>query len=423
MHPVQTYNPVTMALSICARASVSLRASWAAAFLIPICLVCMAGPVGAQGVSAAQRTGAWEFLMGADISSLQQIENRGGVYREEGIRRDLLDILKNHGFNSIRLRVWHTPPAGYCGLDSTLIMAGRVKAEGMVLLLDLHYSDTWADPGKQAKPEAWEGLAFHDLKDSVFEYTRSVFCRMKDLGMLPDMVQLGNEITCGMLWDDGRVCGGFDGPGRWKNLAELLAAGLEGMDAALGPGDSVRVMLHIDRGADMTGGLRFYDRILAEGIDFDLMGLSYYPWWHGTLDGVEATLDTLARRYEKDIIIVETAYPWTLDWYDDTHNLVGLPEHIHPGYPATPAGQEAFLSDLIEIVAGTYAGRGRGVFYWAPEFIAVTGLGSPWENLTLFDFEGNLLPSISAFQRRAETGGGAESTHNPYAPSRIRPVD
>ena len=151
----------------------------------------------------------------------------------------------------------------------------------------------------------------------------------------------------------------------------------------------------------------------ARGVAFDVIGLSYYPWWHGTLEEVETNLDSLARRYGKNIIIAETAYPWTLGWHDGTHNIVGLAEQTLPGYPATVAGQEAFLADLADIVYRVPGSRGRGIFYWAPDYIAVPGMGSPWENLTLFDFEGGVLPSASAFE-------AALRREDPEWPSRRR---
>lgn len=353
-----------------------------------------AGPPGARAGSIQAADG---FIKGADVSFLQEIENHGGIFRENGTPKDLLDILGDHGFNYARLRIWHTPPAGYCGMDSTLLMAAKIKAKSLGLLLDFHYSDTWADPGKQSKPKAWGDLTFGALKDSVYEYTRLVMARLKSRNTLPDMVQIGNEVICGLLWDDGRVCGTFDTPGQWANLGELVAAGVRGVDAALGSADSTRIMIHIDRGADIGGITWFFDNFVTQGIDFDVIGLSYYPWWHGKLDEVEAALDSVARRYDKDVVIVETAYPWTLDWYDDMHNIIGLPKQLHPGYPATVSGQRTFIADLIDIVAGTPAYRGRGVFYWAPEYISVPGMGSSWENLTLFDFKGDLLPSVAAF--------------------------
>jgi arabinogalactan endo-1,4-beta-galactosidase len=372
-----------------------------------ICLVALFSLMWAWGCvpgapqARCDSTEAAEFIKGADISFLQEIEEQGGVFKEDGTDKDLLDVLKDHGFNYARLRIWHTPEHGYCGLDSTLIMAARIKSKDLGLLLDFHYSDTWADPGKQYKPGAWQGIGFDALKDSVFEYTRLVVSRLKNQNTLPDMVQIGNEITCGILWDTGRVCGRFDTPGRWASLGNLIARGIEGVRAALGPGDSVSIMIHIDRGADFDGSIWFFDNLLAQGIDFDIIGLSYYPWWHGTMDRVESNLDTLARRYRKDIVVVETAYPWTLDWYDHVHNLVGLPGQLLPAYTATVEGQGAFLADLMDIISGTPSCRGRGIFYWAPEYISTVRMGSPWENLALFDFEGNLLSSVAAFDSAA----------------------
>ncbi len=337
------------------------------------------------------------FIKGADISFLQEVEANGGVFTEGGAPMDAIDILTGHGFNYARLRIWHSPSGGYNDLAHTLVMARRAKQRNLGLLLDIHYSDTWADPGKQHKPASWAGLSFPALKDSVYEYTRGVVAELKAQDTTPDMVQIGNEIICGMLWDEGRVCGGWDIPGQWEKLGGLVAEGIRGVRDATDPADSVRIVIHVDRGGDMAGSIWFFDRLLAEGIDFDVIGQSFYPWWHGTLGDLEANLDTLAGRYGKDIAIVETAYPWTLGWHDDEHNMVGLPEHLHDGYPATVEGQGLFLSDLMEVVAGVRESRGLGIFYWAPDWISSPGKGSAWENVALFDFEGEVLGSVSAF--------------------------
>ncbi len=341
--------------------------------------------------------GESHLVKGGDVSFLEQVEDGGGVYTENGEPADLLEILGNHGFNFVRLRVWVDPPDGYCDLESTLRAAARAKEAGLGLLIDLHYSDTWADPGRQSKPAAWSGATGEALRDSVRGYTTAVIAALGAQGTLPDMVQIGNEVTCGMLWDDGRVCDSFDTDGQWDAFAGLVAAGIEGVENAVGPDDDVQTMIHIDRGGDNAACRWFYDNLLARGVDFDLVGLSFYPWWHGDLDDLGANLADLSQRYGKGIVIVETAYPWTLDWCDDTGNIVGPSADLLPGYPATVEGQRAFLSDLMAVVAGLPDGRGVGIFYWEPEWITAPSSGSAWENVTLFDFSGEVLTSIGAF--------------------------
>ncbi len=366
------------------------------------------------GVAAA------DFIRGADLSSVPQVESAGGVFSEDGGPRDILDILRDHGFNFARLRLWHAPVDGACGLQPTLEMAGRIRAAGMGFLLDIHYSDTWADPGRQEIPAAWKGLPFPALRDSVYRYTFGVMTALKDADAVPEMVQIGNEITCGMLWDAGRVCGGFDTPGQWDHLAALLEDAARGIADALSPADTVRIMVHIDRGGDGAGAVRFLDRLARRGVRFDVIGLSYYPWWHGTLGDLGAALDTLAARYDRDIVVVEAAYPWTLDWKDGTHNSVGLAGQLLDGYPATVAGQQAFYSDLLGLVAGARSNRGAGVFLWEPGWISTPEAGSPGENLTLFDFSGALLGSIAAFER-GPSGANRETHSSAPRPDRMTP--
>ncbi len=344
--------------------------------------------------SAVERT---EFIKDVDVSVLLEVEEHGGSFKENGIPKDALQIFKDHSINFIRLRIWHTPVYGYNNLDRILIMASRIKSLGLKFLLDFHYSDTWADPGQQIKPASWGNLTFQALKDSVYQYTRHVITALMNQNTLPDMVQLGNEIICGMLWDDGRVCDQYNTPQQWAQLAELINEGARGISESLDPGDTVKVMIHIDRGGDNPGSQWFFNHLLAHNVEFDIIGLSYYPWWHGTLSDLEFNTHDLAQRYGKEIILVEIAYPWTLDWYDNTHNIVGDSSQLHPGYSATVEGQSSFLSDLIDIVRNIPNNKGLGLFYWAPEWISVLQLGSPWENVTLFDFTGELLSSISAF--------------------------
>lgn len=354
------------------------------------------------------QTDSTEFIKGADVSFIPQIEDLGGVYKVNRVSQDPLKIFKDHGFNFIRLKLWHTPSENYNNLEKVLYMAKRIKDGDLKFLLNVHYSDTWADPGRQRKPAAWVGVPFEALKDSVYQYTKNVMRALCDQQTLPDMVQIGNEITPGMLWDDGRVGGSFDTPQQWSKLGELIKAGIRGVRESCGAGDSVRIMIHLDRGGDNAACRWYFDNLLAQGVEFDIIGLSYYPWWHGTLNAVRANLDNLALRYGKDLVIAETAYPWTLQWFDNRNNIVGSANQLHAGYPATVDGQAAFLRELIKIVRNVKNERGRGLFYWAPEYISVQPLGSSWENNTLFDFNNNALSSMDVFMDFASGVDGVD---------------
>jgi|GEM_PF-170892 len=358
--------------------------------LLPLC--------NGNGMTPADVPGdSLPFVKGGDVSLIPQIEDLGGQYTVDGQPTDPLQILKDHGFTAIRLKLWHSPEEDYNTLEKVSAMARRIDSLGMQFMLDFHYSDTWADPGKQYKPEAWEGLPFETLVDSVYEYTKRVVRTLYDQGTTPDMVQIGNEIISGMLWDDGRVGGEYDTPAQWENLGDLVNAGIRGVEESCPVGDSVQIVIHIDRGGDNGGSRWFFDNLQAEGVDFDIIGQSFYPWWHGTLDDVRSNLNDLAVRYDKDIMVVETAYPWTLNGADNRGNIVGRANQLHEGYPASVNGQKAFLSDLMDIIRNVKNGRGKGIFYWAPTYISVQPLGSPWENLALFDFQGNALPSLDVF--------------------------
>jgi arabinogalactan endo-1,4-beta-galactosidase len=338
-----------------------------------------------------------EFIKGVDVSTLLQIEDNSGVFKENGNVKDPILIFKDHGIDYVRLKIWHTPTADYDNLQKVLIAAQRIKSNGLKFLLNIHYSDWWADPANQTKPSAWVNLGFQSLKDSVYSYTKNVITTLKSFNVLPDMVQIGNEIICGMLWNDGRICEQYNTPQQWANLGSLIKEGIRGVNDAIDLNDSVKIMIHTDRGGDNDGARWFYDGLLAQNVHFDIIGLSYYPWWQGTLNDLQNNLNDLAIRYGKEIIVVETAYPWTLSWDDNTTNLVGNASQLLAGYSATVQGQKDFLVDLINIVSNTTAGKGVGVFYWEPDWISTQTFGSPWENLAMFDFTCELLTSISAF--------------------------
>ncbi len=348
------------------------------------------------------------YLVGGDMSFLHRIENRGGVFWENGVARDALEIFREHGFNTVRLRIWHSPPDGYNGLDTTLYLARRAKTLGFLLLLDIHYSDSWADPKKQYKPKAWQGISFSALVDSVYDYTFRLMRVFKEQGLLPEIVQVGNEITNGMLWPDGKVGGVYDTPAQWEKLGRLLKAAVRAIREAV-PQDSVQVMIHIDRGGDYRGSTWFFDNLIWQGVEFDLIGLSYYPFWHGGLHRLQYNLENLFPRYGKELVVVETGYPWTLQNFDATGNLVNSIDTAETGYPPTPEGQLRFLQDLNRVVRCVPGGR--GIIYWEPEYITSPGFGSVWENLALFDQNGAVLPAMDAFR----TAAGGDSCPRFYA--------
>ncbi len=360
-------------------------------FVFLILLLITIAPVTAQPADTTS------FILSADVSYLEQLEASGVVYREDGVEDDLLAILARNGVNTIRLRLWHTPAGEWNDLESTLRMAERVRDTGLKLLLDFHYSDTWADPGRQTRPAAWQGLSYEELQNSLYTYTQRVITALQERNVTPAYVQIGNEISQGFLWDFGRVGGNFNSGSQWSQLRTLLN---EASRAIRELAPDTKIIIHTDRGGDVGGATWFFDSLTAGAIDFDMVGLSYYPWWHGSLDDMENTIKAVAARYGKPVLIAETAYVWTLQWYDNTNNLVGLPEHLLPGYADLPDAQYRFLRDLIERVDNVPDGLGAGISYWAPEFVAVAGVGSVWENATLFDDSGELLPAIQAFRER-----------------------
>jgi arabinogalactan endo-1,4-beta-galactosidase len=199
-----------------------------------------------------------------------------------------------------------------------------------------------------------------------------------------------------MLWPDGRVGGVYDTPEQWGRLVALLEAARRGaLDAA--PDQPPDIAVHYNDGGNNAACRWFFDHLVERELDFDVIGLSFYPKWHGTLDELRQNLADLATRYDKPVYVVETAYPWTLAWADQTNNIFGTEADLHDGYPATVAGQSAFLRALRDIVQNVPGDRDRAVYYWSPEWIAVEGVPSAFENATLFDFDGKMLSSMEAF--------------------------
>jgi len=371
--------------------------AWVAAGLLTLVVACGDHTSTTQTPPPSPLSG---MFLGADVSSLSRIEQAGGVFRDGGQAGDAIAILHAHGSNTFRLRLFVNPPdtdVVVNDLPYTVALAQRVKAAGARLLLDIQYSDTWADPGHQATPAAWASLGIDSLAARVQSYTDSVIRTLKQAGALPDIVQVGNEIDSGMLWPLGQLyVNGADTTLAWNQFTRLLKAGIAGVRAALGPGDSVRIMLHYGQGGDTGGTEWFFDHMNGYGVPYDVIGLSYYPWWHGTIGALEANLQATEQRYGKDLVVVETSYPWGGNGWQ------GIATNTAPmTWAVTPAGQAQYLTDLLAAVANVPGGHGAGVVWWYPEAIQVSGLYI-WGggSLSLFDATGNVLPAAGDFAAR-----------------------
>jgi arabinogalactan endo-1,4-beta-galactosidase len=268
--------------------------------------------------AAASTPCAGDFIAGADVSFLPFFEARGITYKAGGQAGDGLQILKSRGVTCVRLRLFTSSaaqaladPYNYANnLSYNLPLAVRAKSAGLQLLLDFHYSDTWADPGHQAKPAAWANLTFVQLVSQVRDYNSNCIAAFRAAKAMPDYVQIGNEISSGILWPDGAIGGANDTAPQWLKLSQLLHAAVQGIYDAAGP-QRPKIVVHIDRGGDWASTQWFFDHLLQQAVPFDIIGQSYYPFWHGPLSSLANCLTNAANRYHKPIIIAETAFPWT----------------------------------------------------------------------------------------------------------------
>jgi arabinogalactan endo-1,4-beta-galactosidase len=392
-----------------------------------------------------------DFIRGVDISNCYIIEQAGGVYYDDdNTPADIITILKNHGVNYVRLRLWHNHqlaynPAPYAGdgdndLVKTKAIARRAKAAGMKFLLNFHYSDNWADPGRQQIPAAWKGYTTDQLVQAVYDYTFDTILELKAAGAEPDMVQIGNEITPGMLKD--RQDGTGDVIGSDNNrLASVLESGIQAARLAA-PG--AKIMLHLDSGGDVSKYNAWFDRFAAHNgvaatikeLDFDVIGLSWYPYYssHKTLDDLDDNIRNIVSRYGKEAVVAEHSWAWTKEYDgDDLSNLFHISQENQTaaqmtdgkGYitaagisfetredgvkylPASPENQAKVLRAVMDATASA---GGGGVFWWAADWIPAPGLKSNWDNQTLFDFNGKALPALGVF--------GIESTAGTVPPSK-----
>lgn len=375
----------------------------------------IAGVPNTASVAASDGTTNDEFIRGVDVSTLEMLEELGAkYYDEDGTEGDALEILNDNGANYVRLKLWVDPydsdgnsyGGGHNDYETTLALAKRADALGMGILIDFHLSDFWADPANQIKPKAWEDLSYSELKTTLYNYMKNTLDDFAEDGIVPDMVQVGNEISNGILYDDGEI-----EDDDFSSLAELLEYAISGVRASAA--SDTKIILHLDQGGKNSLYTWWFGGVLAcsPNLDYDIIGLSYYPMWHGTMDGLQYNVNYLADTYDKDVCIVETAYAWTTEDGDGSGNVFVSGDEETGGYDATTEGQMEFMNDLEDIILNVPEDHGIGYFYWEPEWVPVedgtyaTDAGvaykndtvtpsNTWDNMTLFDFDGNVLESV-----------------------------
>lgn len=324
--------------------------------------------VGLQATSAQQST----FAKGADVSWLPQMEASGVQFKDEkGNPKDCLQILKELGMNSIRLRVFVNPnddkASGHCSKEETVQMAVRAQKLGFRVMIDFHYSDSWADPAKQNKPKAWENHSFPELLNDVYTHTFEVLSALKKAGVTPEWVQIGNEIPGGLLWPDGCTH-------NWKQLGQLLN---KGYDATKAVDPKIKVIVHVDEGNNIDKFNAFFDHVTQENVRYDVIGLSYYPFWikkdyTETIADLETNLINLSKKYNKEVMVVEVG--GEVSKVENTYKL---------------------LEATINAVRKVPNNKGLGVLYWEPQGI------ESWSHYSLNAWleNGQPSPALQAFKK------------------------
>jgi arabinogalactan endo-1,4-beta-galactosidase len=344
---------------------------------------------------------------GVDLSSLLLVEAAGWTFTDGGRTGPVEELTAARGADLVRLRLWVDPRPGSSGSQATaLTLARRANAAGCHVLLALHYADTWADPYTQPTPAAWAGQDLTRLAETVRTYTRETVTAFAAQGTPPALVQIGNEVSAGLLWPTGQVVRGTRA--EWDRVATLLAAGIRGAQEA-GSGD-LRTVLHSDIGGDAERAAELFRNVIARGASPDVLGLSFFPWWHGTLSDLQTNLNGLARRFDRPVAVVETAYPWCVPVVD-TRGVNVAELHVRRAdqlpearrFPPTPQGQAAFLTAMRGVVAAVPNGLGLGVVAWEPAWMPGIGPdGAPGPNrfasMTLFDWEGRGLPALEVLR-------------------------
>ncbi len=333
------------------------------------------------------------FYFGVDLSYVNEVEDCGATYRENGELRDPFELFAAHGATLVRARLWHNPDwTEYSTLDDVKRTFTRAREAGMATLLDIHYSDTWADAGTQSVPAAWVDLDDDALADAVYQYTTDVLTDLAANDLVPAFVQIGNETNGGILKR------GSDQ--NWAHDARMFNAGIRAVrEFNASTENDVQIMLHVAQ-PENTGW--WFTQAEAAGItDFDVIAVSYYPQWSTfSIGDMGAQVTALRQQFGKEVMVVETGYGWTREDAGDSADNV-LDQGLR-GYPFSPEGQLQFMTELTQTLISNGA---LGVVYWEPAWVSTNcstrwGQGSHWENATVFDFtnDNEVLPGINFLQ-------------------------
>ena len=369
-----------------------------------------------------------DFICGVDISSLRDVEKAGGkFFNHNGEEEDIFKILKDNGVNWVRLRVWNNPVydkdlysdgkviakkgspygGGNNSVDVDIELAKRAKKAGLKLLVDFHYSDSWADPAKQKMPQDWKDLSEDELNKAVKTFTKKSIKKFIKAGAKPDMVQIGNELNDGFMWPTGRIwpqknqqVGGMD------SFIRLLKSASKGVRSSQGFfsrlfGKKIKIAIHLADGGKNELYRSIFDPITKAKVDYDVIGLSFYTYWHGSADDLKANLEDLSSRYGKELVVMETSYAFTEEDGDEQGNVFQIYSDEEHGYVPSVQGQATAVRDVIAAV--TSVKNGKGVFYWEPAWLPIKGAGlsategDTWENQAMFDYSGKALPSLAVW--------------------------
>ena len=368
------------------------------------------------------------MILGIDVSTLNETRAVGLRYFVDGKEVEPVSYIHdNNGVSIMRLRLWIDPydeagrpyGGGTVDLDGFIKIAKEGLEKGYQILLDFHYSDFWCDPGKQFIPKAWAGLDIDELAEKVYEYTAKTLKTLQNEGIYPYGVQIGNEITNGTLWPLAKLTPNPEGGKRlgYPNLIKVLRKGVQ---ATREVSPNSLIVIHLERSGDQHTYKEYFDELTEAKLDFDVIGISFYPYWHGTFDMVFSNVDMLKERYKKPVWIVETSYGFTtlpstnqLETFTPLINsdLLSL-DNIYAPFPLTPEGQLQFTTELL---AKAKEHGVDAVMWWEPFWLPKKGLtwatvegetythetdkptNNEWANQCLFDYEGNALPSLFAF--------------------------